>query len=110
MYKCNNCGAIFEEYATHREYHGEVDASEYWSCCPICEDSDIDIYDDAETETAETDPMPRRHMKFEDVCIMRKDIDEILKKYGFQITSMTVSGGGRFHGEINICEIEEGET
>jgi len=109
MYKCNNCGAIFDEYATHREYHGEVDCSEYWSCCPICGDSDIDIYDDAETETEaeDTEKKPRRHMKFEDVCSMRQAIDKLLKEYGLEIRSMIVRGGGRFFGEIEIQEIKE---
>ena len=48
MFKCENCGEIFEECDTHYEYHpyGDGYASEEWSCCPYCRDTDIvEVYE-----------------------------------------------------------------
>ena len=106
MYKCNSCGAVFDEFEIHREYHSEVDASEYWSCCPNCGDGDFEEEYDEETETPEDgDTCQRRHMKFNEVCKIRKEVDEVLNKYGLEIQAMVIHGGCRYHGEIEIQEI-----
>lgn len=44
MYICNNCEAVFETPAVHEEHHpyGMSYATEYWSVCPHCGDTDID--------------------------------------------------------------------
>lgn len=35
MFRCEDCGAEFEEFAKSRESHGEV-----WNVCPMCGSSD----------------------------------------------------------------------
>lgn len=50
MYKCNDCGNIFDEPATHEEYHSEVDASEYWDVCPYCGEDNFDEYYEEDEE------------------------------------------------------------
>ena len=44
MYICNNCEAVFETPAVHEEQHpyGMTYATEYWSVCPHCGDTDFD--------------------------------------------------------------------
>lgn len=44
MYICNNCEAVFETPAVHEEKHpyGMTYATEYWSVCPHCQDTDFD--------------------------------------------------------------------
>jgi hypothetical protein len=43
MYICENCGEVFEEFGTYYEHHpyGNGYATEEWSCCPYCKDTDI---------------------------------------------------------------------
>ena len=37
MYKCNNCGEIFDEPHEYYETHGFKDGMyEHMSCCPYC--------------------------------------------------------------------------
>ena len=47
MYICSNCGEVFDEPKTIEEHHpyGMTYATEYWSVCPHCHDSD---YSEAE--------------------------------------------------------------
>jgi len=42
MYKCYCCKQEFDEPAVHTEYHGEVDYSEHWHCCPYCGEADFE--------------------------------------------------------------------
>ena len=53
MYKCWDCGEVFDEPPTHEEYHPEVHASEYWWVCPHCGSEDIDEVDDDEEDYEE---------------------------------------------------------
>lgn len=44
MFICNNCGEVFAECKTVKEYHpyGMGHATEEWAVCPHCEDTDFD--------------------------------------------------------------------
>lgn len=45
MYKCNDCGAMFDEPATYRECVGEfwgTPAFEEFGSCPVCESEDYE--------------------------------------------------------------------
>lgn len=49
MYRCNNCGTVFEETAITGEIIGEAWGRpiwENWACCPCCEDTDIEEVED----------------------------------------------------------------
>lgn len=53
MYKCNNCGAIFEYPKCESEYRGEywgTPAYEDMYYCPECGDDDYDEYEEEENE------------------------------------------------------------
>ena len=60
MYKCDNprCGAEFEEPATRKEYHTEIEGDYYelFNCCPCCGcDEYSEIEDEDEDEEIEDD-------------------------------------------------------
>lgn len=44
MYICNSCGAVFETPAVYEEHHpyGSGTATEEFSICPSCRDTDFD--------------------------------------------------------------------
>jgi hypothetical protein len=44
MYICNNCESVFETPDVHKEHHpyGMTSATEYWSVCPHCGETDFD--------------------------------------------------------------------
>lgn len=46
MFKCKNCGLVFEELEIHYERHpyGEGYVSERIAVCPNCSDYDIEEY------------------------------------------------------------------
>ncbi len=49
MFECCDCGALFSEPATNREYMGEfwgVPAYEDFPCCPHCKSGEIEDYED----------------------------------------------------------------
>lgn len=50
MYKCDNpqCGAEFEEPATYKEYHNEIEGGFYelLPCCPQCRCEDYSVIED----------------------------------------------------------------
>ncbi len=47
MYKCNECGAVFEEPRTVYDNHGlEGPPYEKWVSCPRCLESDIENMED----------------------------------------------------------------
>lgn len=50
MYRCNYCKQEFDEPDTHREYHSEVDCSEYWECCPYCGEANFEEVNEEEEE------------------------------------------------------------
>ena len=52
MYKCDNCGEVFNEPHCYVETHGFTDGLvEHWSCCPHCGGS-YEVYceDDEEVD------------------------------------------------------------
>lgn len=58
MFRCNNCGHIFnkpksEKWATG-EYHGHT-AYETWSVCPECRSEDYDEYEEEDEEEEDED-------------------------------------------------------
>lgn len=49
MWKCYDCGAIFEEPATYQENVGDywgAPAYESFDCCPNCKSDDIEDLDE----------------------------------------------------------------
>lgn len=57
MYKCNNCGAVFDEpyekHTTYESYYGIADEFSYHTpltlyVCPCCSDDDYEEYDEYE--------------------------------------------------------------
>ena len=52
MYKCYDCGAVFSEPNTYREYMGEfwgTPAYDDFPCCPVCKSDEIEEVDDFES-------------------------------------------------------------
>lgn len=53
MYKCKDCGRIFDEPKLIEDcvgYYGEAPYTEYWDGCPYCESADIAEYREDEDE------------------------------------------------------------
>lgn len=69
MYKCDNpkCRAEFEEPATRKEYHNEIEGDFYelFPCCPCCGcDEYSEIEDEDEDEEIEDDESEVESFKF----------------------------------------------
>lgn len=69
MYKCDNprCGAEFDEPATRKEYHNEIEGDFYelFPCCPCCGcDEYSEIEDEDEDEEIEDDEIDIESFKF----------------------------------------------
>lgn len=52
MFKCFDCGAVFDEPETYEEHHpyGMTYAVEKWAICPACRSANIDEYREEEDE------------------------------------------------------------
>ena len=53
MYKCDECGAVFDKPKYVKEYMGEFwgsPAYETWAVCPNCKSDDIEEVDEEEEE------------------------------------------------------------
>ena len=51
MYRCKDCGEIFDEPHEYVETHGFTDGLyERWSCCPYCGGSYSDYDEDEEVD------------------------------------------------------------
>lgn len=50
MYRCKDCGEIFDDPATQYEYHpyGMGYAHEEWAVCPCCRDTDFEEVEECE--------------------------------------------------------------
>lgn len=58
MYRCEECGAIFETAESWKEYRGECfgyPAYETVSGCPCCRSTDVEEYDPDEDEDEESE-------------------------------------------------------
>lgn len=53
MYKCKNCGEVFDEPRVYKEYHGFDNLPEIWSCCPCCGGDYTEVEDDSDEEVDE---------------------------------------------------------
>lgn len=76
MYKCDNprCGAEFEEPATRKEYHNEIEGDFYelFPCCPCCGCEDYNEIED-EDEDEEIEDGESEIESFEYMIVIRYD-------------------------------------
>lgn len=103
MYRCDNpkCRAEFEEPATYKEYHTEVDGNpfEMLPCCPMCGCEDY-------SEIGEAPEKRERYLSREDFQAMKKELDQIMNKYGFGIDYLSVKEWAKAHGEMKFSEAD----
>lgn len=74
MYRCDNpkCRAEFEEPATRKEYHNEIEGGFYelFPCCPCC---GCDEYSEIEEEPDEIEDDENEIESFEYMVVVRYD-------------------------------------